>query len=68
MYLVGAITLSMILHFVILYVPFFTHLFSITPLNQEEWIAVLWISAPVMIVDELLKLLSRGLTPKIKSD
>ncbi|KAI8897299.1 hypothetical protein BC833DRAFT_527236 [Globomyces pollinis-pini] len=59
MYLVFAITLSMILHFIILYVPFFTKLFCITPLNYDEWVAVLWISFPVIIVDELLKLVSR---------
>ncbi|KAJ2998259.1 hypothetical protein HDV02_004679 [Globomyces sp. JEL0801] len=34
-------------------------LFCITPLNYDEWVAVLWISFPVIIVDELLKLVSR---------
>ncbi|ORX97427.1 Ca-transporting ATPase [Basidiobolus meristosporus CBS 931.73] len=60
MYLVFAIILSMFLHFVILYVPFFTTLFSITPLNLEEWWAVLWISFPVIIIDEVLKYISRN--------
>ncbi|KAJ3387816.1 hypothetical protein HDU92_001768 [Lobulomyces angularis] len=60
MYLVYAITLSMALHFMILYVPFFTTLFAITPLNQEEWKTVLLISFPVLIVDEILKFLSRN--------
>ncbi|KAI9599303.1 calcium-transporting ATPase [Syncephalis fuscata] len=58
-YLVGAIILSMLLHFMILYVPFFSTLFSITPLNWEEWQAVLWISAPVVVIDEVLKWVSR---------
>jgi P-type Ca2+ transporter type 2A len=48
MKLVYAITLSMILHFAILYVPFLQSLFQVSPLNAEEWKAVLWISAPVM--------------------
>ncbi|CAG8791635.1 11411_t:CDS:2, partial [Gigaspora rosea] len=39
-YLVLSIFLSMALHFMILYIPFFTKLFDIVPLNQEEWIAV----------------------------
>ncbi|KAI8055977.1 SERCA-type calcium-translocating P-type ATPase [Syncephalis plumigaleata] len=58
-YLVGAIIMSMLLHFMILYVPFFSTLFSITPLNWEEWQAVLWISAPVIVIDEVLKWISR---------
>ncbi|CAB4419859.1 unnamed protein product [Rhizophagus irregularis] len=59
MYLVLSIILSMVLHFMILYVPFFSNLFAIVPLNQEEWIAVLWISFPVIIIDEILKFVSR---------
>ncbi|KAK7693266.1 hypothetical protein QCA50_002833 [Cerrena zonata] len=35
-FLVGAITLSMLLHFAILYIPFFTTLFAITPLNWDR--------------------------------
>jgi Ca2+ transporting ATPase len=58
-YLIGAIIMSMLLHFMILYVPFFSTLFSITPLNWEEWQAVLWISTPVIVIDEVLKWVSR---------
>ncbi|KIM80832.1 hypothetical protein PILCRDRAFT_822114 [Piloderma croceum F 1598] len=57
-YLVGAITLSMALHFAILYIPFFTTLFAITPLNWIEWKAVLYLSAPVIVIDEILKFIS----------
>ncbi|KAJ1654916.1 hypothetical protein IWQ61_005237 [Dispira simplex] len=59
MYLVYAIILSMALHMMILYVPFFSTLFSILPLNLAEWQAVLWISFPVIILDEVLKWVSR---------
>ncbi|EIW84968.1 Ca-transporting ATPase [Coniophora puteana RWD-64-598 SS2] len=58
MFLVGAITLSMALHFAILYIPFFTSLFAITPLNWDEWMAVLYLSAPVVVIDEVLKFIS----------
>ncbi|KAF8968355.1 Ca-transporting ATPase [Flammula alnicola] len=71
MYLVGAITLSMALHFMILYVPFFTTLFAITPLNWTEWKAVLLISAPVILIDEILKFVSATMVDppsKIKLD
>ncbi|KAJ3166780.1 hypothetical protein HK101_011875 [Irineochytrium annulatum] len=59
LYLVFAVALSMALHFMILYVPFFSGIFSITPLNFEEWKWVLIISAPVILVDEVLKFISR---------
>ncbi|RHZ79440.1 hypothetical protein Glove_146g28 [Diversispora epigaea] len=58
-YLVLSIILSMALHFAILYVPFFTHLFAIVPLNLTEWKAVLWISLPVIFIDEIMKFISR---------
>ena len=48
MILVYAISLSMALHFALLYVPFLQGLFSIVPLNWAEWQAVLAISMPVM--------------------
>lgn len=50
MILVYAITLSMVLHFGILYIPFLQSLFSIVALNWNEWKAVLFISIPVMSV------------------
>ncbi|KAF9566883.1 hypothetical protein EC968_003546 [Mortierella alpina] len=59
MYLVGSIILSMALHFMILYVPFFSNLFMILPLNTEEWKAVVYISLPVILIDEMLKYISR---------
>jgi Ca2+ transporting ATPase len=48
MMLVYAIALSMALHFALLYTPVLQTLFSIVPLNYNEWKAVVIISAPVM--------------------
>ncbi|WFC98429.1 P-type Ca(2+) transporter [Malassezia yamatoensis] len=59
LWLVGAIGLSMALHMIILYVPYFRELFSITPLNSTEWLAVLAISFPVVILDEICKFFAR---------
>ncbi|KAK8089793.1 calcium-translocating P-type ATPase [Apiospora hydei] len=60
MMLVYAIALSMALHFALLYVPFLQGLFSILPLNWNEWKAVLIISAPVILIDEVLKFVERA--------
>ncbi|KAL7749773.1 hypothetical protein RI367_004649 [Sorochytrium milnesiophthora] len=57
--LVFAIILSMLLHFVILYVPFFSSTFAIVPLNWDEWMGVVYISLPVILIDEVLKWYSR---------
>ncbi|WWC87715.1 potassium/sodium efflux P-type ATPase, fungal-type [Kwoniella dendrophila CBS 6074] len=57
-YLVGSIILSMALHFMILYVPFFRTMFRITSLNKQEWLAVILISLPVIFIDEFLKFIS----------
>ncbi|CEJ54504.1 Putative Calcium-transporting ATPase sarcoplasmic/endoplasmic reticulum type [Penicillium brasilianum] len=59
--LIYAITLSMALHFAILYIPFLQTLFAIVPLNWTEWQAVLVISAPVIAIDEVLKFFERQL-------
>ncbi|KAG0651179.1 Calcium pump [Hyphodiscus hymeniophilus] len=61
MMLIYAIALSMALHLALLYLPFLQTLFSILPLNWNEWQAVLLISAPVILIDEVLKLVERQL-------
>ncbi|KAI5466601.1 hypothetical protein BGZ63DRAFT_369032 [Mariannaea sp. PMI_226] len=59
MMLVYAIALSMALHLALLYVPFLQGLFSILPMNVTEWKAVVLISAPVILLDEILKAIER---------
>jgi len=36
--------------------------FQITPLNLEEWFSVLKISFPVILIDEVLKVVARKIT------
>ncbi|KAF3942208.1 hypothetical protein ABW19_dt0210424 [Dactylella cylindrospora] len=62
--LIAAITLSMALHFLILYVPFLQTMFSITPLTVHEWKAVVAISLPVIFIDEILKFAERQIYDK----
>jgi len=61
-YLLSAMVLSMSLHFLILEVDFLSAVFQITPLNLEEWMAVLKISIPVILLDECLKFVARKIT------
>lgn len=58
-FLIFAIALSMALHFLILYVPVLRDLFVITPLKWVEWKAVLAFSAPVILLDEICKWVTR---------
>ncbi|XP_062855174.1 sarcoplasmic/endoplasmic reticulum calcium ATPase 2 isoform X1 [Trichomycterus rosablanca] len=59
-WLLGAICLSMSLHFLILYVEPLPVIFQITPLNMTQWLIVLKISLPVILMDELLKFVARN--------
>uniref|UniRef100_A0A3Q3JV38 Calcium-transporting ATPase n=1 Tax=Monopterus albus TaxID=43700 RepID=A0A3Q3JV38_MONAL len=59
-WLLGAICLSMSLHFLILYVEPLPIIFQITPLNLTQWLMVLKFSLPVILLDEMLKFAARN--------
>lgn len=59
-----AISSSLLLHGMIVNVPFFNEIFSIYKLNTYEWGLVLAFSFPVILIDELLKFFSRGSNEK----
>jgi len=63
-----AIAMSFFLHFVIVYVPFFSKVFHVAALNVEEWSIVLLWSFPVIILDEILKFISRQLDARREAD
>ncbi|KAM7139874.1 sarcoplasmic/endoplasmic reticulum calcium ATPase 3 isoform 2-T2 [Macrochelys suwanniensis] len=58
-WLLGTIVMSMALHFVILHVKPMPLIFQVTPLSWPQWVVVLKISLPVILLDEGLKYLSR---------
>jgi Ca2+-transporting ATPase len=58
-WLLLAMAVSFGLHFVILYVPFLANIFDIVPLTMGDWYLVLLFSFPVIIIDEILKLVGR---------
>lgn len=64
--LIIACFMSLALHFVILYVPFFAKIFSVEPLSMAEWMGVIAMSVPVIFLDEVLKLVSRRFISKDK--
>ncbi|XP_037790184.1 calcium-transporting ATPase sarcoplasmic/endoplasmic reticulum type-like [Penaeus monodon] len=60
-WLLLAMALSMILHFFILYINFLSTVFNVMPLSVAQWIAVMDISFPVIILDETFKFFARKL-------
>ena len=59
-WLLLAMFASFALHFVILYVPALATIFSIVPLDANEWALVMAFSTPVWIIDEALKWIGRN--------
>ncbi|OMO70807.1 Cation-transporting P-type ATPase [Corchorus olitorius] len=59
LWLVASIIITMFLHILILYIPPLATLFSVTPLSWDEWTVILYLSFPVIIIDEVLKFFSR---------
>lgn len=55
-WLLIAMCLSFALHLLIMYVPFLADIFSIVPLDRNEWLLVLLFSAPVVLIEEVLKI------------
>ncbi|PSS26263.1 Calcium-transporting ATPase, endoplasmic reticulum-type like [Actinidia chinensis var. chinensis] len=67
-WLLVAMSVSFGLHCVILYVPFLAEVFGIVPLSLNEWVLVLLVSAPVVLIDEVLKFMGRRRrTTKVKT-
>ncbi|RLM91247.1 hypothetical protein C2845_PM08G30360 [Panicum miliaceum] len=58
-WLLLAMAVSFDLHLLILYVPFFASAFGIVPLSFNEWLLVLVVAFPVIIINEVLKLARR---------
>ncbi|KHG01941.1 Calcium-transporting ATPase 1, endoplasmic reticulum-type -like protein [Gossypium arboreum] len=58
-WLLLAMSVSFGLHFLILYVPFLAQVFGIVPLSFNEWLLVLAVAFPVILIDEVLKFVGR---------
>ena len=58
-WLLVAMMVSFGLHILILYVPFLASVFGIVPLSLNEWLLVVLVSFPVVLIDEVLKYVGR---------
>lgn len=58
-WLLLAMAVSLCLHCFILYLPILANVFGIVPLSLNEWLLVLLVSAPVVLIDEVLKFVGR---------
>ncbi|KAE8721875.1 Calcium-transporting ATPase 1, endoplasmic reticulum-type [Hibiscus syriacus] len=58
-WLLLAMSVSFGLHFLIVYVPFLAQVFGIVPLSFNEWLLILAVSFPVILIDEVLKFVGR---------
>ncbi|KAJ7977050.1 Calcium-transporting ATPase [Quillaja saponaria] len=66
-WLLLAMSVSFGLHFLILYVPFLARVFGIVPLSFNEWLLVLVVAFPVILIDEVLKLVGRSTSGSLRS-
>eukprot|EP00899_Mesostigma_viride_P012271 jgi/Mesvir1/21044/Mv08091-RA.1 len=58
-WLLLAMCVSFGLHCLVLYVPFLASIFGVVPLSGQEWLLVVLFAAPVVLLDEVLKLAKR---------
>lgn len=65
-WLLVAMSVSLSLHCMILYVPFLADIFGVVPLSLNEWVLVFMASAPVILIDEILKFLGRREKSRLK--
>ncbi|XP_059064008.1 calcium-transporting ATPase, endoplasmic reticulum-type isoform X2 [Cryptomeria japonica] len=61
-WLMLAMSVSFGLHALIVYVPFLANVFGTVPLSFNEWCLVIVVSFPVILVDEVLKLIGRRMS------
>ncbi|XVF68664.1 hypothetical protein PTKIN_Ptkin11bG0019700 [Pterospermum kingtungense] len=59
-WLLLAMAVSFGLHFLILYIPFLAQVFGIVPLSLNEWLLVIAVAFPVILIDEVLKFIGRS--------
>jgi Ca2+-transporting ATPase len=59
-----AISLSVALHCMICYIGFFEQIFGTVSLSTNDWILVVAFAGPVILLEEILKIVAREKTKK----
>ncbi|GAB2235077.1 hypothetical protein Drorol1_Dr00004357 [Drosera rotundifolia] len=67
-WLLLAMSVSFGLHFLILYVPFLAQVLGIVPPSLNEWLLVLLVAFPVILIDEVLKFIGRCTSRLIRTE
>jgi Ca2+-transporting ATPase len=63
-----ATVVSLSLHALILYIPFLANIFGIVPLSFNEWLLVMAVSVPVILIDEVLKFIGRRMAERQRKE
>ncbi|KAF0698021.1 Aste57867_11352 [Aphanomyces stellatus] len=63
-YLIIAMFVSFGMHFLILYIDWLAEIFSVCPLDFNEWLVVMAFSLPVILMDEILKVFGRHMASR----
>ncbi len=63
-WLILATAFVLFLQFVLLYTPFMQFIFKTVPLNLDQWLLILYISAPIVLLDEMRKAIVRYIWPE----
>ena len=58
-FLILGVTVPFLLHLIVLYVPFLSKLFGLSPLTINEWKMVMKFSLPILLLEEMLKYIGR---------
>eukprot|EP00827_Trimyema_finlayi_P005490 TRINITY_DN585_c0_g1_i3.p1 TRINITY_DN585_c0_g1~~TRINITY_DN585_c0_g1_i3.p1 ORF type:complete len:1064 (+),score=436.88 TRINITY_DN585_c0_g1_i3:64-3192(+) len=64
-FLIIAVTISIVLHSCLIYLPFLQFIFGTTTLNFNDWVLVVSFAFPIILIDECLKILARYRTKKL---
>jgi len=67
-YLIVAASISIGVHVLVLYIPSLASIFGVMPLTMHDWILVAAFSFPVILIDEVLKLIGRMSATKASKD
>jgi Ca2+-transporting ATPase len=57
--LIAATMFVLCLQFLLIYAPFMQYIFKTVPLNMHDWLVIVAVTAPIILIEELRKLIAR---------